>query len=259
MKRKDGKYILKESELRKIIREAVILEVYNPDDFKGLHTAGYKGSVPTLGDSVNALVKLITGLPSAIVPDSMKERAAAGDNKALQWILGLFGAQKAGTAGGDVVPDWHRSKFLGGNGVGTGKNADAHQQFNVAAACQWLRANANRTTTKWCAKYVRMAMNRGGLDAPFGMNGRSAKNYLNILPANGWDVISPQEAGEPGDVIVINACSSINGKSNYPNGHIAMCIGNGQWASDFIQRTPQGLANPVPQEFIRYFRYRNRV
>lgn len=260
-----GKYIIKESELREILQEIILQELYNPDDYAGMHTkdfySKFNGKVPNAGDLIGNGLKMIAGIPNAIIPDSWKEAAANGKSDIPQWLLDVLGAQKAGTAAADWVPDWWNSKRLGGTGAGVdfGANANAEQPLNVNAACQWLRANTNSKPTHWCAAYVRKALNRGGLGLPHGMPAPSAKYYLNILPANGWDKITREQAGQPCDVVVIDACRSINGRSNYPSGHIAMCLGNGQWASDFMQNTVEGLVNPAPPECIHFFRYRNRV
>jgi hypothetical protein len=90
------------------------------------------------------------------------------------------------------------------------------------------------------------------------MRAPSAKYYNNILPANGWEKISVSQAGEPGDVIVIAPCIDGRGR-NHPNGHIAMCLGGGVWASDFIQRTMHGLAGAPPPDKVQVYRYKNRV
>ena len=256
--KKDGKkYLIKESELKEIIQEMLLMELYNPDDYKDMYQKGTSNApLPNVGDAIGGLWNIIRGIPAALIPDKFKEQIANGNgsigNDFMQWLMGALGATAAGTAGPDVLPNFSQIS-------GSGQNQDAHEQLNVAAACNWLATHAKAKSTHWCARYVRMALNRGGLGLPYGMPAPSAKYYVNILPKNGWDVIPEQQAGQPCDVVVIDATRSINGKSTYPMGHIAMCIGNGRWASDFLQRTVCGLANPVPPERIHFYRYRNRV
>ena len=257
---KKKKYVLKESELREIIQEMVLMELYNPDDYKGMYTQNYPGKVPNVGDAANGLWKLISGIPNAIIPDSVKNAVANGNSDALQWILDVLGAQKEGTAGPDFVKNWWNSKWLGGTGAGVdyGENADAHQQLNVNAACQYIKQIAGPKPGRWCARHVRMALNRGGLGLPHGKLAPRAKDYLTILPGNGWDEIPANQAGEPCDVLVVGPCVDSRG-GKHPSGHMAMCIGGGVWVSDYVQRTWHGLVGEPPVGTYHFYRYRNRV
>lgn len=253
---KNKKYIIRESELKEIIKEMVLMEVYDPSSFNHLYTKNYTGQAnPNVGSVLSGAWNLIKGIPNAVIPDKWKEAAATGNSDFAQWILDVLGAQKAGTAGADWVKDWWNSTKVGGTGAGvdTGANADAHQPLNVAAACQWLRTNAKPKPSKYCARYVRMALNRGGLGLPHGMPAPWACYYTKILPANGWVPIDASQAGQPCDVVVIDKCPG------HPKGHIAMCLGNGQWASDFMQKTVHGLRVPPPVGTMHFYRYRNRV
>ena len=254
--RKEGKkYIIKESELKEIIREMMLMEVYNPNDYSGMYSSSYKGNPAKPHDYLSGALNLIKNLPNMIIPDSWKEKVAQGDSDMLQYILGLLGAQQAGTARPDFIPNWGQHR-------GEGSNADASQQLNVNMAVNWLRSHAYPSYDKnkcgWCAKHVREALNRGGLQVPHGMWAPSAKYYVNILPANGWEEIPVNQAGELCDVVVIDDCIDSN-KKRHKDGHIAMCIGNGVWASDFIQKTMHGLAGTPPPSAVHVFRYKNRV
>ena len=257
MKKKGKKYLIKESELKEIIQEMLLMELYNPDDYKGMYLKGISNApLPNIGDALGGVGNIVKGIPAALIPDKFKEQVANGNghigNDFLQWLMNAIGASAAGTSGADWVPNIGQRR-------GEGQNKDAHEQLNVAAACNWLATNAKAKSTHRCARYVRIALNRGGLSLPYGMPAPSAKYYVNILPANGWDEIPAAQAGQPCDVVVIDATRSINGKSNYPMGHIAMCIGNGRWASDFLQNSPSGLRYAVPPERIHFYRYRNKV
>lgn len=251
MKKEGKKYLIKESELKEIIQEMMLMELFNPDDYNGMHTPGYQGTTPMPKDYIRGAWNLVKGIPGMIIPDSWKQKAAEGNNPFAQYLLGLLGAQQAGTARPDWVPNLGQHR-------GEGSNADAKQQLNVNAAVNWLRNNAGRKSTGWCARYVRRALNRGGLQVPHGMRAPSAKFYINILPANGWQEIPANQAGELCDVVVIDPCKDSTGK-DHPNGHIAMCIGNGVWASDFIQRTMHGLRGTPPPGAVHVFRYKNKV
>ena len=254
MKKEGKKYLIKESELKEIIQEMMLIELYNPDDYKDMYTPGYKGNTPMPKDYIRGAWNLIKNIPNMAIPDSWKEKAAEGDRGILQYILGLLGAQKAGTARADFLPSFAQAF------KGEAQNADAHEQLNVNAAVNWLRNNAGRRTTRWCARYVRMALNRGGLGVPYGMKADSAKYYVNILPTNGWEEIPVNQAGELGDVVVIMPYLDSRGNTLHPDGHIAMCIGNGVWASDFIQNSMHGLnGTPPPPSAVHVFRYKNRV
>lgn len=250
------KYIIKESELKEIIKEMILQEVYNPDDFANNYTSE-KGRQAAQNLTPGVLGKnalsLITGIPNAIVPDEWKERAQNGDNQALKWILGALGITTGGAVGADFVPNVNNLKMFGGSGLGKGNNPDAHEVFNVASAIKWLMNNASPyyMKNKRCAAYVRQALNAGGLSAPWGMMAGSAKDYINVLPANGWTEINVGNAGQPGDIIVIDAFTG------HPYGHIAMCCGNGLWVSDFRQNTPFGINGRVPENKVHYYRYKN--
>lgn len=257
MKKEGKKYLIKESELKEIVQEMLLMELYNPDDYKNMYQKGTSDApLPNIGDALGGAWNIIKGIPNALIPDKWKEQIANGNghlgNDFLQWLMGSLDAAAAGTAGADWVPNI-------GQKHGEGQNKDAHEQLNVAAACNWLATNAKAKTIHRCARYVRIALNRGGLSLPYGMPATSAKYYYNILRANGWEFISAQEAGQPCDVVVVDQTMSLDGKHNYKDGHIAMCIGNGRWASDFLQNSVTGLAHQVPPEKIHFFRYKNKV
>ena len=258
MKKEGKKYLIKESELREIIQEMLIMELYNPDDYKGMYTPGYQGNAAVPKDYIRGAWNLIKNIPNMAIPDSWKEKAAEGDRGILQYILGLLGAQKAGTARADFLPSFGQAF------KGEAQNADAHEQLNVNAAVNWLRDHAYSHYVKGkcgnCARYVKRALNIGGLQVPYAMDAGSAKNYYNILKANGWEEIPVNQAGELGDVVVIMPYLDNRGNTLHPDGHIAMCIGNGVWASDFIQTSMYGLkGTPPPPDNVHMFRYKNRV
>lgn len=253
MKKKGKKYIIKESELKEIILEALLMEKYNRNDYRYMYADPKAADKDphTFGDSYKNAGKVFRGLGDMIKRGfentnwgkNLQNKAYNG-NDFLQWLLGDLGLQRAGSAGADLVPDF-------GQWGGKTQNGDAHEVLNAREACNFLRATANPNPTRWCARHVRMALNHGGLGLPNGMPAPSAKYYLNILPRNGWQEIPANQAGQPCDVIVIDA------HNGHPDGHIAMCVGGGQWISDFVQATAHGLRVPPPAGVCHFFRYRN--
>ena len=63
---KNKKYLIKESELKEIIREMVLMELYNPDDYAHMHTQNYKGPAPNLGDAGRGVWNMIKDIPGAV-------------------------------------------------------------------------------------------------------------------------------------------------------------------------------------------------
>lgn len=109
--------------------------------------------------------------------------------------------------------------------------------WNIADACNWLHSHAGGSSKHACAKYVRMAIEAGGLST----NGRPnwAWKYIDYLPNIGFKFIDLVDASyntksgkyipEPGDIAVYQK----NGNPSVP-GHICMWTG-AEWASDFKQ------------------------
>ncbi|NLE04964.1 MAG: RHS repeat-associated core domain-containing protein [Crenarchaeota archaeon] len=105
--------------------------------------------------------------------------------------------------------------------------------YNIIAAVTFLENNAEPSSVGYCAKYVRQALEAGGINT----NGRpnSAKDYGPFLEGVGFSRVNTTNGYTPliGDIAVI---SSFQGKNkNHPYGHIQMYSGS-QWISDFIQR-----------------------
>ena len=250
--RKEGKkYILRESELADLIIGTILLESSATSISRAAYTpSGRDGQRIQIKDLGQVAGGVISSVPELLFPGST-EKVMNGNNPLLRGLYNLLGANGAAAA-----PDFVRN-VLRGQGRGQGQNPDAHQKFDVNRAAAWLQHNAhpryNKATCGWCARYVRIAMNNGGLEAPWGMRAGGANDYLSVLPANGWDLIPIGTTPEIGDVCVVDA------HPGHPRGHIAMYIGSGVWASDFIQRTMHGLATPPPAGKVYLFRYRNRV
>jgi hypothetical protein len=97
--------------------------------------------------------------------------------------------------------------------------------YNIEKAVSKLMERVRPGSLGACAKYVRIAIEAGGLST----NGRpiSAKNYDTFLPKLGFEKV-PMDSIYKGDIVVIQ---SVGG---HPHGHIAMWTGS-QWVSDFKQ------------------------
>lgn len=95
--------------------------------------------------------------------------------------------------------------------------------FNAGAAASWLIKNSFSESQHQCAKFVRMAIEAGGISTA----GRpvAAQDYAYFLPTIGFNVIPPPNPARVGDLCVI---------SHGTYGHICMFCGN-QWISDFKQ------------------------
>lgn len=99
----------------------------------------------------------------------------------------------------------------------------------VSEMLNYLHANASPHSTGYCARSIRRALRRGGINMVNWPT--SAKYYVDFLPTIGFEKV----VGEikPGDIAVI---SPIPG---HEHGHICMWDGE-HWISDFVQRDMWG-------------------
>lgn len=105
--------------------------------------------------------------------------------------------------------------------------------YDIDAAIAHLIANSKATSQGACARFVRQAIEAGGLST----NGRPnyAKNYDAYLPTIGFLEVQIEEyTAIAGDIIVLQ-----NVEGGHIAGHIAMYTGE-QWISDFKQRDRWG-------------------
>ena len=106
--------------------------------------------------------------------------------------------------------------------------------WNLNAAIKYLIKNARSSSQHQCAKYIRMAIEAGGLSTA----GRpvSAYKYKNFLPTIGFNPIGKihgksnqanwtKRSARPGDIAVMD---------HGEHGHICMYSGR-YWISDFVQ------------------------
>lgn len=124
--------------------------------------------------------------------------------------------------------------------------------FNIRAACEWLNKNSQGASQHACAKWVRKAIEAGGIPT----NGRPnwAWKYIDYLPSIGFEFVqkvkkadSKSFAFEPGDIAVYQK----NGDPNVP-GHICMWTGR-QWCSDFKQNN-MIVYGGTPEAYIFRFK-----
>ena len=123
--------------------------------------------------------------------------------------------------------------------------------FNVQAALNWAKNNVHIKSTGYCAKYVRMMIEAGGLSTA-GRPG-SAYQYASFLPKIGFKHINSlfgkkaqaewsNKEAQPGDISVM-----AHGK----HGHICMWTGK-QWVSDFVQNNMWPYTGDGLCEIFRY-------
>lgn len=249
MEKEGKKYLIKESELKEIAKEMLLMELYNPDDFKGLHTQRYKGPAPNVGE----LVDMVGNIGSDVVDDAVPQNVK-------DWLIRNLGIdiENLNLGRGGNLPSL--KQIFGNFDQETAQNKDAHEILYVNKACEWISKNAfpqyDPNKCGNCARYVKLALRVGGLGIPYGMYHDYAYNYLVILPYNGWKRINISQAGQPGDVCVIAPCVDVAG-NKHEAGHISMCVGNGVWVSDFVQKSIHGLAANPPIAAVYVFRYPN--
>lgn len=104
--------------------------------------------------------------------------------------------------------------------------ATGNPNYSVANAVATLNANALANSVGRCARYVRLAINAGGIATP--NNPISAYQYNGYLEQFGF-VQVPAGNYQAGDIAVIEAFGT------HVHGHIQMYNGS-QWISDFRQR-----------------------
>lgn len=110
--------------------------------------------------------------------------------------------------------------------------------FDVDAAVDYLNSNAEPKSIGYCAKYVRKALEAGGIETKTALNNlelTDAYKYEKFLPSKGFSKIGENtfKSYTPikGDIMVFG------NTSNHIHGHIQMYNGS-NWVSDFVQRTP---------------------
>lgn len=128
--------------------------------------------------------------------------------------------------------------------------------FNIQGAVQSLLARSFSTSRHMCAKFVRMAMESGGLSTATRPNW--AWKYIQWLPTQGFSLVGNVKTNEaqaeftrsnakPGDIAVYQK----PGAGAAQPGHICMYTGS-QWISDFRQNRMSVYSSPVNAYVFRY-------
>lgn len=108
----------------------------------------------------------------------------------------------------------------------------ARPGFKIELAVNTLNKNSLLKSTGYCARYVRYAIEVGGINT----SGRlgSAKDYADFLFKKGFTKVNVNNyVPLRGDIIVMN--SFVGKTKSHPHGHIQMYNGT-KWISDFRQK-----------------------
>ena len=129
--------------------------------------------------------------------------------------------------------------------------------YDIGRAVSTLNRNAKAKSSGYCARYVRTAIEAGGLSTA----GRPSSAYLytSFLPKIGFQPVAQlfgienqaqwtSSSAQAGDVCVM---------SHGQHGHICMWNGR-QWVSDFFQRKMWPYSNP-PNGSCSIFRYTGKT
>lgn len=142
----------------------------------------------------------------------------------------------------------------GGNAGGTtsgnsGNNSPTNSSYSINKATTYLTTHAETNSIGKCAKYVRLAIEAGGLSTvghPI-----AACDYDTFLPTIGFNKVNKNNyTPVKGDIIVLEAVSG------HPYGHIAMYNGS-KWISDFVQNDMWGgsaYRNKAEYTLFRYLK-----
>ncbi len=136
----------------------------------------------------------------------------------------------SGTWNGGFVENWGYVSSYGDFVVTGSYNGDS---YNISNAINHLTSNANGSSTGYCARYVRQALEAGGMSTD--NHPESACDYDTWLQTQGFRVVAVTGTYTPdaGDIVVFEALSG------HAHGHIAMYNGQ-QWISDFVQSDMYG-------------------
>lgn len=117
-------------------------------------------------------------------------------------------------------------------------------KYKLNSAGKVVGSKPSNSSAKECARHVRLAFLKCGINITEGKAAGRAKDYVNILKnSKHWKQIDPSEV-QAGDVCAINY-------GVY--GHLALYDGK-QWISDFIQNSADVYGNKAKNRTY-YFRY----
>ena len=128
--------------------------------------------------------------------------------------------------------------------------------WNIQEACNWLHNHSRVKSSGWCARFVRLSIEAGGLSTAGHPNW--AWRYINYLPKIGFEFLGKFDnsykgdggtySPQPGDIAVYT-----KGRDTSVPGHICMWTGV-SWESDFKQKNMIVYAK-TSQAYI--FRFKN--
>lgn len=145
------------------------------------------------------------------------------------------------------------SEFSGGD-LEVGEYRKNPSNWDINSACNWIIQNSHSSSQHQCARYVRMAIEAGGIST----NGRPgwAWQYVKYLPTIGFKCINYVDRDNngvngsytpaKGDIAVYT-----KGVDTSVPGHICMWTGS-QWISDFKQHNMIVYQN-TPKAYIFRF------
>lgn len=149
------------------------------------------------------------------------------------------------------IPDMIKAPQNSLSSLPTGPWMEPVGNFDIRKACEYITGNANRSSTGRCAKYVRLAIEAGGINTKG--NPVSAWQYAGFLPRLGFKLITTlstldsqrnftKNMARPGDIAVM---------AHGVHGHICMFNGN-QWVSDFFQNNMWVYSGVGTCQIFRY-------
>ena len=139
-----------------------------------------------------------------------------------------------GTWNGGYVEGWGYTypEITCTGGYGSNGNYGNSVIFNVESAINHLTNNAMQTSSGYCARHVRQALEAGGLST--GNRPGSACDYDTYLTTIGFGIVNSYNyIPQVGDIVVHEATDG------HSHGHIAMYNGV-CWISDFVQSDMYG-------------------
>ncbi|MBZ2399587.1 hypothetical protein K6W59_04680, partial [Erwinia amylovora] len=130
--------------------------------------------------------------------------------------------------------------------------------WDAQKAVQYVNEHAESSSTGYCARYVKNAINAGG-DISSWPPIVSAKDYGPALVERGFEVITAPGSFVAGDVVIIQGIKKSDFpvgeiKKDHPHGHMAMFNGQ-QWVSDCKQNNgyyPGGDYRRAKPSFVFY-------
>ena len=208
-----------------------------PDDGGGGGQAGngFFGSGWGYGDLHNTYFNNggndaeVTGVMPTVTIEATRQNNGTLSFGDAQWN---WNGGRMGSDGWSALPSFgshiQNANFIDGNDAQPNQQRDG---FNINSAIMALNKNSLFKSTGYCARYVRYAIEAGGINTA-GRPG-SAKDYDTFLAGKGFNVISSLNY-QPvaGDIAVME--SFMGAIKYHPHGHIQMYNGT-KWISDFRQ------------------------